>query len=48
MLSFYTGVARATVDLDYIIGGAYFDWAAKLIGNVIVDKGRVKYGKLSV
>lgn len=31
MLSFYTGTARATVDVDFIIGGADFTRAAKAI-----------------
>lgn len=31
MLSFYTGTARATVDVDFIIGGADFARAAKMI-----------------
>lgn len=31
MLSFYTGTARATVDVDFIIGGADFSRATKLI-----------------
>lgn len=31
MLSFYTGAARATVDVDFIIGGADFSRAAKVI-----------------
>lgn len=31
MLSFYTGTARATVDVDFIIGGAHFTRAAKAI-----------------
>lgn len=31
MLSFYTGTARATVDVDFIIGGADFSRAAKVI-----------------
>lgn len=31
MLSFYTGTARATVDVDFIIGGAHFARAAKAI-----------------
>lgn len=31
MLSFYTGTARATVDVDFIIGGADFSRAAKAI-----------------
>jgi hypothetical protein len=33
MLSFYTGTARATVDVDLIIGGADFARATKLIGS---------------
>lgn len=31
MLSFYTGTARATVDVDFLIGGADFARAAKVI-----------------
>ncbi|MFA0813218.1 nucleotidyl transferase AbiEii/AbiGii toxin family protein [Microbulbifer epialgicus] len=31
MLSFYTGTARATVDVDFIIGGGHFDRAAKAV-----------------
>lgn len=31
MLSYYTGTARATVDVDFIIGGAHFTRAAKAI-----------------
>ncbi len=31
MLSYYTGTARATVDVDFIIGGAHFTRAAKVI-----------------
>lgn len=31
MLSFYTGTARATVDVDFIIGGAHFSRATKVI-----------------
>ncbi len=31
MLSFYTGTARATVDVDFIISGADFSRAAKII-----------------
>jgi len=33
MLSFYTGTARATVDVDFIIGGADFTRATKVIGK---------------
>ncbi len=31
MMSFYTGTARATVDVDFIVGGAHFVRAAKAI-----------------
>lgn len=31
MMSFYTGTARATVDVDFIVGGAHFARAAKAI-----------------
>jgi hypothetical protein len=34
MLSFYTGVARATVDADFIVGGKDFFRAAKVINEV--------------
>lgn len=33
MMSFYTGTARATVDVDFIIGGAHFTRAAKAINQ---------------
>ena len=31
MLSYYTGIARATMDVDFIIGGADFERASKAI-----------------
>ncbi len=33
MLSYYTGTARATVDVDFIIGGADFERASKVINK---------------
>ncbi len=33
MLSFYTGTARATVGVDFIVGGAHFARAAKAINH---------------
>jgi len=33
MLSYYTGTARATVDVDFIIGGADFERASKAINK---------------
>ena len=33
MLSFYTGIARATVDVDFIIGNADFSRASKIINK---------------
>lgn len=36
MLSYYTGTARATVDVDFIIGGADFERASGEVGSGLV------------